>query len=311
MELCLPGRSPLRLDRPRIMGVLNVTPDSFSDGGRYDGADAAMARGRQMAEEGADIIDIGGESSRPGAQRVSVAEQKRRVLPVIARVRADLDSTAPQVVISIDTTRTEVAEAALDAGASILNDISAGRQSGPGAAGRGASGGSGSTILELAARRGAPVVLMHMQGEPATMQQSPTYLDVVHEVESFLLQRVSVARRAGVPAGQIIIDPGIGFGKSTEHNLALLARLDRLVATGYPVLVGASRKRFIAAVSSPSASLDPADRIGGSCAMTAMAVAAGVSLLRVHAVAANRQAADVALAVCGEKWISHADVHPT
>ena len=223
--------------RPLIMGILNVTPDSFSDGGEHDTEDAAVAHGLRMVEQGADVIDVGGDSSRPGSQRVAVAEQISRTAGVIRR----LCGAMPHAVVSIDTTRAAVAEAALDAGTCILNDISAGRED--------------PAMFDLAAARGVPIVLMHMQGKPATMQDAPHYDDVVAEVEAFLLDRAAAAEAAGVPRGQIVIDPGIGFGKTLEHNLALMADLQRLAATGYPVLLGASRKRFLGAICREAAAL--------------------------------------------------------
>jgi dihydropteroate synthase len=286
MSLQLPGRPPLVLDRARIMGVLNVTPDSFSDGGRFDAVDAAVAQGRAMASAGACIIDVGGESTRPGAERIDETTQRQRVVPVIERLRAALDEAGHgDVVISIDTTRAAVAEAALAAGAGMLNDVSAGQED--------------PALLSLAADRAAPIAMMHMQGGPATMQQNPRYDDVVAEVLAFLSRRKEAAVAAGIERSQVVIDPGIGFGKTTEHNLALLHHLDRFVATGQPVLVGASRKRFIQAVSA-AAGERPDDRLGGTCAVTALAVQAGVQIVRVHDVAANKQAADVAGAIASE-----------
>jgi len=276
------------LDRPRIVGVLNVTPDSFSDGGRFGGVGDAVAAGRAMAQAGAAVIDVGGESTRPGAQRIDASQQIERVVGVIeglnqpGTARRGGGRDPERLAISIDTTRVAVAAAALDAGAHILNDVSAGRE-------------SDDAMLALAAERKAPIILMHMQGEPGTMQDQPRYDDVVGQVLGFLQQRAAAAEAAGVPRTQIVLDPGIGFGKTVEHNLALLASLDRFVGLGYPVLLGASRKRFIAAVSKDQA--DPTRRLGGTAATTALGVAAGVRLLRVHDVAANRQAADVAWAV--------------
>jgi len=276
------GTAPITLEWPRVMGILNVTPDSFSDGGRFDRVDAAVQQGLAMAAGGAAIVDVGGESTRPGAERMPDDVQVERVAPVIRDLRAALDEQAPDVAISVDTTRRPVAEAAVEAGAGILNDVSAGRDD--------------AGMLSLAAERALPVMLMHMQGEPATMQRAPSYADVVGEVRGFLLERAEAATAAGVPGDQVVIDPGIGFGKTVEHNLALLAHLSDLVATGYPVLLGASRKGFIGKVS-PDTTESAADRVGGTCATTALAVAAGVRLLRVHDVAPNRQAADVAAAV--------------
>lgn len=255
------------------MGVLNVTPDSFSDGGLFTRHEAALAHARQMVEEGADVIDVGGESTRPGSQPVPAEEQKRRVVGVIAALRKEL----PEAVrLSVDTTLSEVAEAAIDAGADMLNDISGGRDPG---------------ILALAARHGLPLVLMHMQGTPVTMQDNPSYGDVVAEVEDYLLDRARAARKAGVPAEGIFIDPGIGFGKTYEHNLALLRALPRFVATGYPILLGTSRKRFMRSICRES---EPRALTGATCATTALGVEAGVRMFRVHDVRPNRQAADVA-----------------
>jgi dihydropteroate synthase len=267
----------LDYSRPLIMGILNATPDSFSDGGQFLDVERAVAHGLAMAEEGADIIDVGGESTRPGSQRILAEEQIRRVVGVIRGLRAQLPAGA---AISIDTSLGAVARAALDAGADIINDVSAGRDD--------------PAMFRLAAEWGVPIVLMHMQGDPATMQDNPQYQDAPAEVASFLAERAQVAMAAGVEKSSIILDPGIGFGKLKEHNLALLANLDRLVALGYPVLLGASRKRFmgsICKVESPEA-LMPA-----TCATTALGVMAGIAIFRVHDVCANRQAADVALAI--------------
>ena len=263
--------------RPLIMGVLNVTPDSFSDGGRYAAEDAAVAQGLRLAAEGADIIDVGGESTRPGAARVEGAEQLRRVVGVIRRLRRELPSTC---AISIDTTRGVVAQGALEAGAQLVNDVSAGRED--------------PELLAVAARAGAPVVLMHMQGDPATMQRAPSYRDVVAEVKAFLLERAAAAVAAGIPRERILIDPGIGFGKTVDHNARLLARLDELAATGYALLLGTSRKSFLGAVTGRT---DAADRVVATAATTALGVMAGVSVFRVHDVAANRDALEVALAI--------------
>jgi len=263
---------------PLIMGILNVTPDSFSDGGRHMARDAAVGRALEMLREGADIIDVGGESTRPGAEPVSVREQQRRVVDVIKSIR-DITIDAPPI-LSIDTTSDQVAEAALDAGANWINDTSAGRDS-PG-------------MLALAAERGTPLVLMHRQGMPRTMQQAPSYRDVVAEVREFLMERAAAAMAAGVAADHILIDPGIGFGKRRAHNLALLAGLGELVDLGYPVLLGASRKRFMGALCDET---DPLRLVHATTATTALGIAAGARVFRVHDVAANRQAADVAYAI--------------
>jgi len=267
---------------PAIIGVLNVTPDSFSDGGVYGSIDAAVDHAQRMVDEGADAIDVGGESTRPGAERIAEAEQIRRVAPVIERL-----ARAVNVPISIDTTRRAVAETALDAGAGVLNDVSAGRES---------EGG----MLRLAAARGVPIVLMHMLGKPATMQRDPQYRDVVAEVRAFLLERAAAAEAHGVPREHIILDPGIGFGKTTAHNLALLAHLDALVQTGYAIMLGTSRKRFLGEVTGAD---DPADRAVATAATTALGVAAGVRLFRVHDVKVNREAADAAFAVVQQRRV--------
>ncbi len=255
-----------RLDFSRgclIMGILNVTPDSFSDGGKFIDPRAAIEHGLAMAAEGAAIIDIGGESSRPGSAPVPADEQLRRIIPVIDALAAKL-----AIPVSVDTHDLEVARAALDAGASILNDITA---------------LADPRLGELAAARRAPLVLMHMQGTPATMQTAPHYEDIVGEVCDFLVARGKRAQDLGIPKEHLFIDPGIGFGKTQDHNLLLLRHLDRLVATGYRVLVGTSRKRFIGALTGRER---PADRIFGTAATVALCAAAGVSIVRVHDVAA-------------------------
>ncbi len=244
------------------MGVLNVTPDSFSDGGEFLNADKAVAHGASMARAGAAIIDVGAESSRPGSQPVSSGEQIERAIPVIEQLAAKID-----IPISIDTTDSTVAKAALDAGAAMINDITA---------------LADDDMARLAAEREVPAVLMHMLGEPATMQAEPEYDDVASEVLDFLLVRAKRAEGFGIAAEMIFIDPGIGFGKTTEHNLELLRNLDKFVATGYRVLVGASRKRFIGDLTGKS---KPAERLFGTAASVALAAAAGVSVVRVHDVA--------------------------
>jgi dihydropteroate synthase len=269
--------NPKTIDRPLIMGILNVTPDSFSDGGQFIEPAAAVEHALRMVEEGADLVDVGGESTRPRSVRVPAAEQLRRVLSIIESIRRALPL---QVEISIDTTSAEVARQALDAGASIINDVSAGRDD-PG-------------MFALAQGRGVPIVLMHMQGEPATMQDHPHYADVVSEVRDFLLKRTAAAISAGLAPDKLIIDPGIGFGKDREHNLALLASLGRLVDTGFTVLLGASRKRFMGSVCRAERY---AELAGATCATTALGVLAGAKIFRVHDVRANRQALDVAWAI--------------
>ena len=265
------------LTHPLIMGILNVTPDSFSDGGKFTGIDSALAQAQRMISEGVDIIDIGGESTRPGAESVSTDEQIARVIPVIKAIRKDLSATLP---ISIDTTLSVVAKAALDAGATIINDISAGVQD--------------AEILFLAAEQGVPIILMHIKGQPDTMQDAPFYQDVVSEVLNSLQERIDAALAAGVKKQQIAIDPGIGFGKRRQDNLDLLANLDRFVATGYPVLLGTSRKRFMGSLCAVT---EPTELVSATAATTALGVQQGVQMFRVHDVKENRQAADVAWAI--------------
>lgn len=262
---------------PLIMGILNITPDSFSDGGRFDRPEAAIRHGRRMIDEGADIIDIGGESTRPGSARVSEKEQIGRVLPVIEQLGA---SRPARVAISIDTRRAGVAEAALDAGASIVNDVSGGNDD--------------PDIIALCVERGCGYIINHMRGMPETMQRQPEYADVVGEVRRFLEGRAEDCRKAGMRPHHIVIDPGIGFGKTQAHNLALLKHLRALVEAGYAVLLGASRKRFMGDICKAET---PAELVGATAATTALGVAAGVRIFRVHDVRENRQAADVAWAI--------------
>jgi dihydropteroate synthase len=245
-----------------VMGVLNVTPDSFSDGGQFFDAAKAVERGLQMAADGAAIIDVGGESTRPGSAPVSVDEQIERVVPVIKALCKKID-----VPISIDAYKLEVAKAALEAGAGMINDITA---------------LSDERMAELAAEHDVPVVLMHMQGTPATMQTEPKYEDVVSEVLEFLLGRAKRAEEVGISKNMIFIDPGIGFGKTLEHNLLLLRNIDKFVATDYRVLVGTSRKSFIGKLTNRE---KPSERIFGTAATVALCAAAGVSIVRVHDVA--------------------------
>ena len=254
----------LVLDRPRVMGIVNVTPDSFSDGGEHASVDTAVAHALRLAEEGADILDIGGESSRPGADDVSLEEELRRVIPVIERLAKEI-----ALPISIDTSKPEVMRAAIAAGAGIINDVYALRREG---------------ALDAAAALGVPVVLMHMQGEPRSMQAAPDYDDVVAEVHRFLAERIFSAEMSGISKKKIVVDPGFGFGKTTDHNLALLARLDRFIDLGVPVLAGLSRKRTIGELTGRS---DAHDRVYGSVAAHVIAAQRGAKLLRVHDVAAT------------------------
>jgi dihydropteroate synthase len=242
------------------MGVLNVTPDSFSDGGRYLDRDAAVARGLEMAAEGADMVDVGGESTRPGAAETPVDEELRRVVPVV-------EALAPHVRVSVDTRKRVVAEAAVEAGATLVNDVSA-------------------SLHEVAAQGGVGWVAMHMRGAPGTMQDDPRYDDVVGEVRSFLVERAEAAAAAGV--SEVWVDPGIGFGKTVEHNLSLLRRLRSLAAAGWPVLVGTSRKGFLGALTG-GAPVD--DRLEASLATAVYAMEHGASMVRVHDVQATVQAA--------------------
>ncbi len=270
------GPYTLRFDRPVIMGVLNVTPDSFSDGGRFADVEAALAHARRMAADGADIIDVGGESSRPGSDTVPVGEELARVLPVVERLAKEL-----RVPLSIDTYKPKVALECLEAGANIINDI---------------TGLTDRKMAKAAADHGAPAVIMHMKGTPKTMQREPHYKDVVAEVAGFLRDRVLYANDMGVK--ETIIDPGIGFGKTTEHNLELIRRLGELKAIGRPILLGPSRKAFIGSVTGL-----PVDaRLEGTLAAVAVAVHNGADAVRVHDVAEARRAADVAYAIRGAGW---------
>ena len=261
--------------RTLVMGVVNVTPDSFSDGGLFADADSAVAHGARLADEAADIVDVGGESTRPGAEPVSLGEELRRVLPVVQGLR----SARPDVVISIDTRHPQVAADAVAAGAAIINDI---------------SGGSDPAMLAVSAEGGTGVVLMHMRGEPRSMQVEPRYDDVVGEVHEYLRERAEAALFAGVAADQVCVDPGIGFGKTLEHNLALLRSLDRFRDLDAGLVIGVSRKRFIGALTDAD---DPADRLEGSLAAAVLAAAAGADVVRVHDVRETVRALRVADAI--------------
>lgn len=260
------------------MGVLNVTPDSFSDGGNFFSPDGATKQAQNMLADGADIIDVGAESTRPGSARVSAADQIARLADILPAVCKAAKQAGAHV--SIDTTLAAVGWFALDAGAAILNDVSAGRDD--------------PEMLALAAERKTPIVLMHILGEPATMQADPRYDDVVAEVKHFLAERIAAAVAAGVPREFCIVDPGIGFGKRLEHNLALLAGTGELCGLGVPVLLGPSRKRFIGELTGVQ---DPAGRLGGTIGACLVGYAAGASVFRVHDVAPVKQALTVAAAV--------------
>lgn len=263
--------------RAQVMGILNVTPDSFSDGGRHWGSDAALAHARQMIAEGAMIIDVGGESTRPGAMPVSIRDEIARTIPVIAALRAEWNGW-----ISIDTSKAAVAEAALAAGADIVNDVS-GLRADPDMAG-------------LCADRGCGVVVMHMQGEPRTMQKAPVYQDVVAEVRHFFEERLATLRDAGLEVETLCFDPGIGFGKNLEHNLALLGALDQLAPAGRPLLLGVSRKSFIGKLLGDE---DPCARDWPTVAITARAREMGIALHRVHSVKPNLEALRMIEAIRG------------
>ncbi len=261
---------------PVVVGILNVTPDSFSDGGSFFDPEAAAEHAAAMLDDGAAIIDVGGESTRPGSDPVSREEEARRVVPVVRRILA----ARPEAVISVDTYRSEVAAAALDAGARLVNDVTA------------LSGDPRMASVVTEAR--CPVVLMHMQGEPKTMQREPRYEDVVGEVRDFLARKAESAVAAGVRPEDVILDPGIGFGKNLEHNLALLRNLDAIVGLGFPVLIGASRKTFIGRVTGVQ---EAAERVFGTVATTVLAYEKGATYFRVHDVRANSEALAVAEAV--------------
>jgi dihydropteroate synthase len=258
---------------PRIMGILNVTPDSFSDGGEWFAYDGAVAHGRRLIAEGAHILDVGGESTRPGAGPVAVDEELRRVVPVIGALGGS------EAQISVDTMKLGVAEAAVDAGATYVNDVTAFRHE--------------PELAGFVADRGCDCCVMHMLGEPRTMQENPRYDDVVGEVRAFLEERAAFAMSVGVREERIMVDPGIGFGKTLEHNLELLRRLDEIVAIGFPVVIGTSRKSFLGRLTGRD---DPHDRVAATLATTVLAVERGAAVFRVHDVAPTRDALAVATA---------------
>jgi dihydropteroate synthase len=280
-----PGVAPRHF---RVMGVLNVTPDSFSDGGRYLSAGAALEHGARLLAEGADIVDVGGESTRPGAEPVSAREELARVLPVIE----GLAGTHEGVRISIDTQKASVARAALEAGARFINDVSALRAD-PDMAG-------------VLAASDAECCLMHMRGEPRTMQHDPSYGDVVDEVKAFLHERLAYAVDAGVLEERVVLDPGIGFGKTLEHNLELLRRLSELLELGRPIAIGTSRKSFLGLIAARSHALEeplpPSARLAGTIASNVLAFERGASVFRVHDVGPVREALEVAAATLGSRW---------
>lgn len=268
------GKYRLVLDRPLIMGVVNVTPDSFSDGGHFLQARAAVDHARRLIEEGADLLDVGGESTRPGAAPVALDEERRRVLPVIEAL------AGAGVPLSVDTQKPELMREAAAAGAALINDVN----------GFGAPG-----ALEAVAGSDCAICIMHMQGDPRTMQQSPQYADVVAEVDAWLRQRAAAAEKAGIASERIILDPGFGFGKTLEHNVTLLRRLEVIAAAGYPVLAGLSRKSMIGALTGKPVG----ERMAGSIAAALLAAQRGAAILRVHDVAATRDALKIWQAVDG------------
>ena len=267
----------LKLDRPRVMGIVNVTPDSFSDGGEHASLEAAVAHGLRLAEEGADILDVGGESTRPGAAEVPVEEELRRILPVVTQLARETG-----LPIRVDTSKPDVMRAAVEAGAGMINDVFALRREG---------------ALDAAAQLGVPVVLMHMLGEPRSMQDDPRYDDVVAEVHRFLAERIFAAEMAGIAKRNIVVDPGFGFGKTAAHNLLLLAQLARFTELGVPLMAGLSRKKTIGELTGRQ---DPHARVHGSVAAHVIAAQRGARLLRVHDVAATVDALKVWNAVAAQ-----------
>jgi dihydropteroate synthase len=285
MEFQVKGRR-LRLDRPLLMGIVNVTPDSFFDGGRFSDPQRAVEHALRLVEEGADLLDIGAESTRPGALPVDAREERRRLLPVVAAV-----AKAVAVPISVDTFKAEVARAAIDSGAALVNDVTALR--------------GDRAMVDVVAETGAGLALMHMQGTPETMQQAPHYGDVVGEVARFLTERARFAIDHGVAKDRIALDPGIGFGKTLEHNLDLLANLHVLVESGYPLLVGPSRKGFIGQLTGQSVQA----RGWGTAGAVALAVEQGAHILRVHDVGAMKDVAKVAVAIARRMSVGVREQH--
>ena len=268
-----PGANP-----PRIMGILNLTPDSFSDGGRYRGVEEGLRQAERMLAAGADIIDVGGESTRPGAEPVAAEEEIRRTAPVVEAVVRELDAR-----VSIDTSKAPVARAALDAGAVMVNDVTGLR--------------GDAAMAPLVRERGVEVVIMHMQGTPRTMQKNPTYGDVVADIRAFFAERLAFCRGQGIDAGKVILDPGIGFGKTLEHNLAILANIPAFKSLGRPVLIGHSRKSFLGALLG----LEVEERDCATAMVSCLAALDGADYLRVHEVGLTRQACALAAAVAGRR----------
>ena len=267
-------KNNLDFSSPIIMGILNVTPDSFSDGGAYPSTKSAVDRALIMIEQGAKIIDIGGESTKPGSERVPPIEQKRRIIDVISQLKKVIPSN---ILISVDTTSSEVAQAAIDLGVEMINDVSGGTDD--------------EKMMPLIAQNNLYYCIMHMQGSPKTMQDNPTYENVIGEIKSFLMAQANKLTELGLEKNKIILDPGIGFGKTTNHNLEILNNLEIFSSLGFNTLLGASRKRLFSEISKEN---NPEDRISGTCATSALGVIAGINIFRVHDVWQNKQAIDVA-----------------
>ena len=267
----------LDFTKPIIMGILNVTPDSFSDGGSYPSCNSAVEKALIMIKQGATIIDIGGESTRPGSERVSATEQKRRIIDVISQLKKVMPKN---IIISVDTTLSEVAEAAINIGVEMINDVSGGNDD--------------DAMISLVAKHNLYYCIMHMQGNPKTMQDNPSYKNVLTEVSDFLQAQALKAIKLGVQKNKIILDPGIGFGKTTKHNLEILKNLKKISALEYYTLLGTSRKKLFSEVSKEN---NPIDRLSGTCATSAIGVMADINIFRVHDVWQNKQAIDVAYAI--------------
>ena len=267
----------LNFNKPIIMGILNVTPDSFSDGGSYKSTKSAVDKAMIMIEQGATIIDIGGESTRPGSERVSPIEQKRRIIDVISQLKIEMPKDK---IISVDTTSSEVAEAAIDLGVEMINDVSGGNED--------------QRMMSLIAKHNLYYCIMHMQGSPKTMQDNPKYNNVISEIIDFLDFQSKKAMELGIGKDKIILDPGIGFGKKTEHNLEILKNLENFSQLGFYTLLGTSRKKILGEISGNN---NPLDRIAGTCATSALGVMSGINIYRVHDVWQNKQAIDVAYAI--------------
>jgi dihydropteroate synthase len=276
-------KNKLDFSKPIIMGILNVTPDSFSDGGIYPSTQSAVDKAMIMIEQGATIIDVGGESTRPGSERVSPVEQKRRIVDVISQLKI----TMPQnTIISVDTTSSEVAEAAINLGVGMINDISGGKDD--------------EQMMALVAKHNMYYCIMHMQGSPKNMQDNPSYKDVVSEISTFLNLQANKAIKLGINKEKIILDPGIGFGKKTVHNLDILKNLNKFSNLGYYTLLGTSRKKIFSEVAEKN---NPEDRVAGTCATSALGVMSNINIFRVHDVWQNKQAIDVAFAIKNNKTL--------